>query len=131
MNKTKGFSLLEMLVAFTILALSLTIILKIFSTGITNAMLAEDYNTAVQIADGLMAKVGTETPVKNDRVEGNFEKYHWLIAIQPFYPPINKATSKKLSAELYKVTVKLTWDDDFYQAREFNLVTLKLVNKTL
>ncbi|MFZ2726568.1 MAG: type II secretion system protein [Methylococcaceae bacterium] len=51
MNKTKGFSLLEILIAFSIMAISLTILLKIFSTGVGTAMLAEDYNNAVQLGE--------------------------------------------------------------------------------
>ena len=53
-----GFSLLEMLVAFTILAFSLVVILRIFSSGIGTAVTAEEYTAAVQIAESLLAKTG-------------------------------------------------------------------------
>jgi general secretion pathway protein I len=53
-NKHQGFSLLEILVAFSILTVSLGIVLKIFSTGITTAQVTGDYTTAVQIAKKLL-----------------------------------------------------------------------------
>ncbi|MGZ8224716.1 MAG: type IV pilus modification PilV family protein, partial [Methylobacter sp.] len=51
MNKQAGFSLLEILIAFTILAFSLSILLNIFSTGANTAVVAEEYTAAVQIAE--------------------------------------------------------------------------------
>ena len=59
-NKQQGFSLLEILIAFSILALSLGILLKIFSAGVNTAIIAENYTTAVQLSESLMAKVGIE-----------------------------------------------------------------------
>jgi general secretion pathway protein I len=131
MNKSRGFSLLEILIAFAIMAISLTILLKIFSTGVGTAMLAEDYNNAVQLGEGLMAKVGTELPVQAGINTGEQAKYHWTITITPHRLPITNVNTKNLSAELYKVTIKVMWDDDFFQQRLFELVTLKLVNKSL
>ena len=46
-NKQQGFSLLEILIAFSILALSLGILLKIFAAGVNTAMIAENYTAAV------------------------------------------------------------------------------------
>lgn len=131
MFKTQGFSLLEILIAFAILALSLSILLKIFATGINTAMLAEDYSNAVQLGEGLMAKVGIELPVQVGINTGAVDKYHWSINIRPYLAPIDPLNRKTLSVELYKVSVQITWDDDFLQQRQFDLVTLKLLNKTL
>lgn len=65
MVNERGFSLLEILIAFSILAVSLGILLKIFSTGVTTARVADDYTNAVQIANNLIAKTGVETPLKS------------------------------------------------------------------
>lgn len=81
----QGFSLLEILIAFSILALSLGILLKIFSGGVNTAMVAEDYTIAVQIAESLIAKTGSEIPLKNHQSNGDEnQKYHWSLAISQF-----------------------------------------------
>lgn len=131
MTNTRGFSLLEILIAFAILAISLTILIKIFSTGVSTAMLAQDYTNAVQLAEGLMAKVGTELPLQVGVTEGSsYESYHWTIRIVPYLPNIDY-NPKTLSAELFKVSVQVMWDDDFFRQRQFELVSLKLANKVL
>ena len=77
-NKQRGFSLLEILIAFSILALSLGILLKIFSAGVNTAGVAEEYTAAVQIAESLMAQTGVETPLQPNEATGlENEKYHW------------------------------------------------------
>ena len=94
-NKQQGFSLLEILIAFSILALSLGILLKIFSAGVNTAVVAEDYTAAVQIAESLMAKTGVETPLQAGQASGlENEKYHWLVEVSPFeFNPENVDTT--------------------------------------
>lgn len=133
-NKQQGFSLLEILIAFSILALSLGILLKIFSAGVNNAIVAEDYTAAVQIADGLMAKTGVETPLQPGQETGVVnEKYHWRVAVSPFEfnPENNDVTA--IRAILFKVKIIVSWDDDNIHANErrVELSTLKLINKPL
>ena len=131
-NKQKGFSLLEILIAFSILALSLGILLKIFSAGVNTAVVAEDYTAAVQIAESLIAKTGVETTLQADQSSGlENEKYHWLIEVSPFeFNPENVDTTT-IKAVLFKVKVIVSWGDDNANDRQVELTTLKLINKPL
>lgn len=54
----QGFSLLEILFAFSILSIMLGILLRIFSGGVRVAEITGNYAEAVQIAESLMATVG-------------------------------------------------------------------------
>jgi general secretion pathway protein I len=131
-NKQQGFSLLEILIAFSILALSLGILLKIFSAGVNTAAVAEDYTAAIQIAESLMAKTGVETPLQPDQSSGlENEKYHWLVEVSPFEFNPENVDPTTLTAVLYKVKVIVSWGDDNTNDRQVELTTLKLVNKTL
>ena len=131
-NKQQGFSLLEILIAFSILALSLGILLKIFSAGVNTAVVAEDYTAAVQIAESLMAKTGVETPLQAGQSSGlENDKYHWLVEVSPFEFNPENVDPTAITAVLFKVKVIVSWGDDNANDRQIELTTLKLINKTL
>ena len=131
-NKQRGFSLLEILIAFSILALSLGILLKIFSAGVNTAGVAGDYTAAVQIAESLMAKTGVETPLQAGQSTGlENNRYHWRVDVSPFnFNPDNTDISA-ITAVLFKVKVVVDWGDGNTTDRQVELITLKLINKTL
>jgi general secretion pathway protein I len=131
-NKQQGFSLLEILIAFSILALSLGILLKIFSGGVNTAMVAEDYTIATQIAESLLAKTGSEIPLKDHQSTGEEnEKYHWELIITPFTASNESVDPKNAAAQLYKVSVTVMWGDGEGNGddRQIQLTTLKLTAK--
>lgn len=112
------------------MAVSLGIILKIFSGGLNNAVVAEDYTVAVQIAESLLAKTGTEIQLTDFQDSGDVNgKYHWRLTIQPFTVIGEKLDATKFPAELYKVNTTVTWDDGAEDERLIQLNTLKLASK--
>jgi general secretion pathway protein I len=129
-SKQQGFSLLEILIAFSILALSLGILLKIFSGGVNTAMAAEDYTIAVQIAESLIAKTGLEIPLKDHQSSGDEnKKYHWSLSISPFFLRGEGIDPKTATVQLYKVNVTVNWGDGASDDRQIQLNTLKLAAK--
>jgi general secretion pathway protein I len=131
-NKQKGFSLLEILIAFSILAISLGILLKIFSAGINTAVVSEDYTAAVQIAESLMAKTGLESPLQAGEDSGTEnEKYEWQVLVRPYLFNPDNIDEMTITTTLFKVKVIVNWDIEKTKRRQIELTTLKLVNKTL
>lgn len=138
----KGFSLLEVLVAFGILAAALTIILRIFGSGVNTAVNAEDYTIAVQIAESMMARTGVETPLTPGELSGTeINKYHWSVIIQPLATPafalaprVNsvsrnlRSDSETAENPLQMVTVQVlvSWGDDEERNRVLELKSIKL-----
>jgi len=121
MNRNKGFSLLEILVAFSILAISLGILLKIFSSGVNTAMIAEEYTVATQIAESLMAKTGIEEPLLVGENSGTeVEKYHWRVTVENSPNPADDEDTGLLA-----VQVIVQWGDDDRNRRAIELKTVK------
>ena len=117
--------------AFSILALSLGILLKIFAGGVNAAVIAEEYTAAVQIAESLMASTAEGAIATGQKSGLENEKYHWLVEVSPFqFNPENVDTTTSKST-LLKVKVTVSWGDDNTESdgRQLELTTLKLVNK--
>jgi general secretion pathway protein I len=73
----KGFSLLEVLVAFTVLALSLGAIFPLFASVSNSARLSESYGQALMIAESRMAVLSAETPLQYRDQLGQDGQFIW------------------------------------------------------
>ena len=117
--------MLEILVAFSILAISLGILLKIFSSGLNTAMIAEEYTVATQIAESLMAKTGIEEPLVVGESSGTeVEKYYWRVTVENSSNPADDEESDD-ATELLAVQVTVQWGDDDRSRRGIELNTVK------
>lgn len=87
-RRNQGFSLLEVLVAFAILGISIGVIFQIFSTGLRAAKLSEEYTHATVLAESKLAGIGVATPYEEGVEEGTFnDKYSWRATILPYEEP--------------------------------------------
>jgi len=122
----QGFSLLEILVAFTIMAVSLGIVLKIFSSGVNTAVISEDYIIATQIAESLMAKTGVEEPLEEGETTGlEDDKYQWSVKIEN----MDNSDLADSTVELMDIKVKVGWDFEQQNGRMIELNTVRTRQK--
>ncbi len=125
-KKNQGFSLLEILVAFTIMAVSLGIVLKIFSSGLNTAVISEDYIIATQIAESLMAKTGIEEPLISSQTSGiEDDKYQWQVTIKN----TDNTELDGADVELMNVQVQVQWGNEQQNGRMVELNTIKTRHK--
>ncbi|MCK9605654.1 MAG: type II secretion system GspH family protein [Methylomonas sp.] len=134
-RRHKGFSLLEILVAFAIMAVALTIVLRIFGSGVNAAVISEEYNLAVQLAESLAARTGVETPLQVGETFGSeADKYDWLVKIAPVAePPVSgrrfpsqQDQPAQPSQKLMKVSVRVSWGEDVDRQRSVQLDSLRI-----
>ncbi|MEZ5584104.1 MAG: type II secretion system protein [Candidatus Competibacteraceae bacterium] len=103
----RGFSLLEVLVAFAILSLTLGVLLQVFATGLRNTANAEDYTRAVLQAESLLAQVGITLPVESQQGEID-ERFQWTITVTPF--PVENMLDPETPTESVRFTpIKWLW----------------------
>jgi len=131
-TKQRGFSLLEILVAFSILALSLGVLMQIFSGSLRNADVTRDQAQAVALAQSLLASAGVEaTLVAGDSAGVLDDKFRWLLRVNPFVdeprPGETEAVQSRLLLDLWEVTVRVAWGGDPRSPeRSLTLTTLRV-----
>jgi general secretion pathway protein I len=114
--RQRGFSLLEVLVAFTILALSLGVLMQIFSGSMRNTDITRDQAEATALAQSLLAAIGVEAPLAAGQDSGSHaDKFHWQIEVAPFLQEPRVGQSEALSTvgapalNLWQVTTRVAW----------------------
>ncbi len=123
-----GFSLLEVLVAFAILAVSLGVLMQIFSRATQTTMTAAQYSRAVSLAEARLAAVGSAFPLEAGVTSGDPEDgFAWELTI---IPTQLTAEEPGLLAEApmvtpYRVTALVVWQDGA-RTRRLTLSTLRL-----
>lgn len=122
--KQGGFSLLEILIAFSILAFSLGILLNIFSGGLRRTLVSEEYQQAVTIAQSILAQVGIDEELQEGEKQGEVrEKYQWTQSIQVFGD--EELDPETMDITPYQVTVIVEWQAGTNN-RQVELITLRL-----
>jgi general secretion pathway protein I len=117
-----GFSLLEILVAFAILTVTLGILLQIFGKGVELASTGESYSRALLLAESMLATVGTTQEIEIGESHGEFdEMYNWSINVELYEDGELDSETGGLQFLLYRVQVAVRWE-----SRSLVLETLRI-----
>jgi len=115
-----GYSLIEVLVAFAILAMALTVLLRVFSGGLRNVDAAAQYAEAVTVADAMLASPGVIEPLVPGVIDGEAAGgYAWTRTIEA----VESSDSELVTP--YRIAVSVEWRAGAAQRRvEFATVRL-------
>jgi general secretion pathway protein I len=114
-SRAAGFSLLEVLAAFVILALVGTALFRLFSGALGNASLADEYSRATLFAESRLAGIGVETPLREGSQQGVSEDgfYAWTLKVEPYSPPGTTPEMENVVAamavRLWRLGVTVRW----------------------
>lgn len=109
-DNCRGFSLMEVLIAFVILALSLGVMMQIFSGGLRNAGIVDDYGFALSVAESRLAAMGVETPLEEGSERGEVDrKFLWQMDVRPYMTEMDSAGKSLPPYKLYQVQVEVSW----------------------
>jgi type II secretion system protein I len=137
-GRLSGFTLLEIMVALSILSLSLVAIMNLFSQGIRMTGVAEEYTLATILARSKMSEVLMEKELEVSTEAGEFEEFErrfsYETAIEEYELPylvkedgLDFSSTQAGVAEeelfkTFKVTVKVKWNDG---RRNVELISLR------
>lgn len=120
----RGFTLIEVIVAFAIVALALSALFQIFSTGLRGSVVTENYNMAVLLADSKLAGIGIEEPLEAGDQSGTFDNgFRWETNVRPYDDGGSTFTPGAIQA--FEVTVTVKWGG-VVRERTVSLATLRL-----
>jgi general secretion pathway protein I len=101
----RGFSLLEVLVAFAILAISLGVLMQIFQRALSTTAISADYSRIVALAEAKLADVGADIPLEEGVHTGEPEDgMDWIVNIQPYQPEGALGEDQTLAVQPYLIT---------------------------
>lgn len=128
-----GFTLLEVVVAFVLLALTLITVFQIFSTGLSRAGDLDEHSRALVLAQSKLAVVGIEEKLERPtETSGETEdrKYRWTLSVQPYEEPLEPgAQAPQASLAMYRALAVVAWKSVDGRDRNLQLSTLVLGSK--
>ena len=135
-TRNRGFTLLELLLAFLVFALSFATVLQILSGSMRNTVRAREYTEAALTAQSVMEQVGVEIPIEAGiATEGDSGDYRWYLEIFP-YEGASDARPLELAEltgiELLQIDLRVSWGEPpREQSSEFSTVRAMLLNREL
>ena len=128
----RGFSLLEVLVAFVILSLVATALFRLFSGALGNASAAEDYSRAVLVAESALATAAAAQPLRETTQTGSADdgRIAWTTRVVPYSPPGVSADLERVAetmpTRLYRISAEVTFPAPSGGQRVYALATTRI-----
>jgi general secretion pathway protein I len=128
----RGFSLIEVLVAFVILALVATALFRLFSASLNNVSAAEEYSRALLVAESQLEAAAGAQPLRETSERGvdNSGRVQWESRVAPYViadvdPDLERA-SESLAMRPYRITVDVKFKGGDGRDRTLSLATVRL-----
>ena len=137
MRHSGGFTLLEVLLAFVVFALSFATVLEIISGSMRNTMRAREYTEVALIAQSVLDQVGLEIPLEQGtNAAGDSGEYAWEVFIDSYEASPDNAHSVELAEltgiELLRIDLLVSWGEPPREKTyAFSTIRAMLINREL
>jgi general secretion pathway protein I len=119
-----GFTLLEVLVALAILAMSLSVLLGVFSIALDRARETQRRDAALNYSEALILRAETVSPSDLKDAEGTTDQsFHWRVRLQSFGSEQDRANWPGRPVQVWAT---VGWEDHGRE-RSVALTTLRLL----
>ena len=125
LNKTAGFTLLEVLVALALLGVAVTVVLQLFSANLRSISASEEYVAGSLEAQAKMREVLEDKDISEGTQNGITDNgYRFQVSVSDSLTE----RSESLSVKLMEIEVKVYWTQG-NKEKFLTLKTLKMVEK--
>ena len=134
-DASRGFTLLEVMLAFVIFALSFATVLEIMAGSMRSVRRAGDDTEVALFAQSVIDLVGTEIPVEEGAYSGTrMDRFQWQLEIYLYEVGDEDLRTQELAdmsgIELYKVDLYIDWETGRRQrSLHFNTIRSVLANR--
>jgi general secretion pathway protein I len=122
-SRQDGFTLIEVLVAFAILSLTVIVAVQGFAQGLRLLKLSGEHQRAILIADQKAREV---VMPKEGREEGTEGAFAWARVIRPVAAPELEGPGRPAKWHVYEINVQVAWGE---QRRSVNVTTMRTVSE--
>jgi general secretion pathway protein I len=135
-SSMRGYTLIEVLVAFALLALALTLLLGTLSGAARQVRWAEQAGRAALHAQSLLDQTGVGEALQPGERAGTFEagRYRWRLEVAPYVDPARvdpalaqPALVDPAAPQLLQLSLLVRWGDGDDRRRQLQLQSLRLV----
>jgi general secretion pathway protein I len=129
---TAGFSLLEVLVAFVILALVVTALFRLYGGAMSNASAADDWTRALLVAQSRLELAAAIDPMRERTDSGSEDggRITWTSTVAAWVPPDADPdlvqASQTMPTRLYRISVVVTFPGAGDHTRSVSLSTVMI-----
>ena len=133
--RSRGFTLLELLLAFVVFALSFATALEILSGSMRNTVKAREFTEAALTAQSVMDQVGLEIPLQSGFTAADESgDYRWEIQLFDYVDtgenPYSVELAELTGIELLQVELLVSWGEPpREQSSRFSTVKAVLANR--
>jgi len=125
----RGFTLVEVVVAFLLLSLVLMTVFEIFTRGLQRAGELDHYSRALAIAQSELASQGIEEQLVEGEIRGETEdrQFRWVVATRKYVDETAQAAAQPAPVSaytLYRVETRVAWTTAAGTERDVALSTL-------
>jgi general secretion pathway protein I len=107
-RSSAGFTLLEAMIAIVVLALSLSVLMPSYGTGLRSIAAVDDHLRARALAQSVLAEWSHNRSLRPGMVDGSYDKFTWTLSVTPMDdPPLPGSNASQWT--LYELVLRVSW----------------------